>query len=358
MRWPITPLALLKNQRTGEATMNRTTAATLALAATLVAGTAYAGPTMDKIKAQGLTCGVSTGVAGFSIADSQGRYTGIDVDICKAIAAATLGDPNKVKYVPLSAQQRFTALQSGEVDILSRNTTVSLQRDTQLGFNFAPVVYYDGQGFMVTKKLGVKSAKELNGATICVQPGTTTELNLADYFRTQKMQFKPVVIEKLEEVEAAYFAGRCDAYTTDASGLASTRVSKASNPNDHVILPEIISKEPLAPAVRHGDDEFFDIVKWTIFALIEAEEKGITSKNIDQNMNSEDPTVKRLLGVTPGMGKSLNLDEKWAYNAIKLVGNYGEIYDRNVGKDSPLKLERGLNDLWTRGGLQYAPPIR
>jgi general L-amino acid transport system substrate-binding protein len=338
--------------------MNRTTAATIALAATLAAGTAFAGPTLDKVKSQGLICGVSTGLAGFSLADSQGRFTGLDVDICKAIAAAITGDAGKVKFVPLSAQQRFTALQSGEVDILSRNTTWTLQRDTQLGLNFAPTTYYDGQGFMVNTKLGVKSAKELNGATICVQPGTTTELNLADYFRAQKMQFKPVVIEKLDEVEAAYFSGRCDVYTTDASGLAATRVSKAPNPAEQLILPEIISKEPLAPAVRHGDDEFFDIVKWTVYALLEAEEKGITSKNVDEQLKNEDPTVKRLLGVTEGMGKSLNLSEKWAYNAIKAVGNYGEIFDRNVGKDSPLKLERGLNDLWTRGGLMYAPPIR
>jgi general L-amino acid transport system substrate-binding protein len=330
-----------------------------AVAATLVAGTAFAGPTLDKVKRDGtIVCGVSTGLAGFSLADSQGKYTGLDVDYCRALAAAVLGDANKVKFVPLSAQQRFTAIQSGEVDLLSRNTTVTLQRETQAGLNFASPTYYDGQGFMVPKKLGVKSAKELNGATVCVQPGTTTELNLADFFRANKLQFKPVVIEKLEEVEQAFFSGRCDAYTTDASGLAATRVSKAPKPDDYVILPEIISKEPLAPAVRHGDEEWFDIVKWTQYALIEAEEKGITSKNVDQQASNEDPNVKRLLGLTPGMGKSLNLDEKWAYNAIKQVGNYGEIFDRNVGKDSPLKLERGLNDLWTRGGLQYAMPIR
>jgi general L-amino acid transport system substrate-binding protein len=334
------------------------TAALAATALAVLAAPASAGPMLDKVKAQGLTCGVSTGLAGFSLADSQGNFTGLDVDVCKAIAAAMTGDAKKVKFVPLSAQQRFTALQSGEVDLLSRNTTWTLQRDTQLGLDFAPVTYYDGQGFMVNKKLGVKSAKELNGATVCVQPGTTTELNLADYFRAQKMQFKPVVIEKLDEVEAAYFSGRCDVYTTDASGLAATRVSKAPNPQDQVILPEIISKEPLAPAVRHGDDEFMDIVKWTVYALIEAEEKGIHSKNVDEMLKSEDPTVKRLLGVTEGMGKSLNLGEKWAYNAIKQVGNYGEIFERNVGQGSPLKLERGLNDLWTRGGLMYSMPIR
>jgi general L-amino acid transport system substrate-binding protein len=330
-----------------------------ALAATVAAAPAFAGPTLDKVKSQGaVVCGVSTGLAGFSLADSQGKYTGLDVDYCRALAAAVLGDANKVKFSPLSAQQRFTALQSGEVDLLSRNTTLTLQRDTQLGLNFASPMYYDGQGFMVAKKLGVKSAKDLNGATVCVQPGTTTELNLSDFFRANKIQFKPVVIEKLEEVESAFFSGRCDAYTTDASGLAATRVSKAPKPDDYVILPEIISKEPLAPAVRQGDEEWFDIVKWTVYALIEAEEKGVTSKNVDQMTSSDDPNVKRLLGATPGMGKSLNLDEKWAYNAIKQVGNYGEIFDRNVGKDSPLKLERGLNDLWTRGGLQYAMPIR
>jgi general L-amino acid transport system substrate-binding protein len=333
--------------------------AATAVVSVLAAAPAFAGPTLDKIKSQGaIVCGVSTGLAGFSLADSQGKYTGLDVDYCRALAAAVLGDANKVKFAPLSAQQRFTAIQSGEVDLLSRNTTLTLQRDTQLGLNFASPMYYDGQGFMVAKKLGVKSAKELNGATVCVQPGTTTELNLSDYFRANKIQFKPVVIEKLDEVESAFFSGRCDAYTTDASGLAATRVSKAPKPDDYVILPEIISKEPLAPAVRHGDDEWFDIVKWTVYALIEAEEKGITSKNVDQMLNNDDPNVKRLLGATPGMGKSLNLDEKWAYNAIKQVGNYGEIFDRNVGKDSPLKLERGLNDLWTRGGLQYAMPIR
>jgi general L-amino acid transport system substrate-binding protein len=328
-------------------------------AALAFCATAQAGPTLDAVKKNGfLTCGVSTGLQGFSLADSQGRYAGLDVDVCRMVAAAVLGDAGKVKYVPLSSQQRFTAIQSGEVDILSRTTTWTLQRDTQLGLNFAPVVFYDGQGFMVPKKLGLKSAKELKGATVCVQPGTTTELNLADFFRANKIDFKPVVIEKLEEVEAAYFSGRCDAYTTDRSGLAATRIGKAPNPDDHVILPEVISKEPLAPAVRHGDDEWFDIVKWTVYAAIEAEEDGITSKNLEEKLKSEDPNVKRLLGVTPGMGKAMGLDEKWAYNIVKQVGNYGEVFDRNVGKDSPLKLERGLNDLWTKGGLMYSMPVR
>jgi general L-amino acid transport system substrate-binding protein len=322
-------------------------------------GAAQAGPTFDKVKQAGqIVCGVNTGLAGFAQPDNQGRYAGLDVDICKALAAALFGDVSKVKYVPLTAQQRFTALQSGEIDILSRNTTWTLQRDTDLGLNFTVVVYYDGQGFMVAKKLGVKNAKELNGATICVQPGTTTELNLADYFRANKLDFKPVVIEKLDEVESAFFSGRCDAYTTDRSGLAATRAARAPNPDDYVILPEVISKEPLAPAVRQGDDQWMDLVRWVIYALIEAEEKGITSKNVDDMLKSNDPGIKRLLGVTPGMGKSLGVDEKWAYNAIKMVGNYGEIFERNVGQGSPLKLDRGVNNLWTKGGLMYAMPIR
>ena len=331
------------------------------VAATLAgaAGTAHAGKDLDAIKARGsLICGVSTGVAGFASADSQGKWTGIDVDVCRAIAAAIFGDADKVKFVPTTAQQRFTALQSGEVDLLVRTTTWTLTRDTALGFDFTGVNYYDGQGFMVNKKLGVKSAKELNGATVCVQPGTTTELNLADYFRANKMTFKPVVIEKVEEVRAAFFAGRCDVFTTDASGLYSTRAANAPNPDDYVILPEIISKEPLGPVVRHGDNQFADIVRWTLFAQIEAEEYGITSKNVDEMMKSDNPTIKRILGVTPGMGKALGVDEKWVYNIIKQVGNYGEMFERNVGMGSPLKIARGQNALWTQGGLQYAPPIR
>ncbi len=331
------------------------------VAAALVgaAGTAYAGKDLDTIKARGnLICGVATGVAGFASADSQGKWTGLDVDTCRAIAAAIFGDADKVKFVPTTAQQRFTALQSGEVDLLVRTTTWTLTRDTALGFDFTGVNYYDGQGFMVNKKLGVKSAKELNGATVCVQPGTTTELNLADYFRANKMTFKPVVIEKVEEVRAAFFAGRCDVFTTDASGLYSTRAANAPNPDDYIILPEIISKEPLGPLVRHGDNQFADIVRWTLFAQIEAEEYGITSKNIDEMMKSDNPTIKRILGVTPGMGKALGVDEKWVYNIIKQVGNYGEMFERNVGMGSPLKIARGQNALWTQGGLQYAPPIR
>jgi general L-amino acid transport system substrate-binding protein len=321
---------------------------------------AKAGPTLDKVKQTGsIACGVqAAGVAGFAQPDSQGKYTGFNVDICRAIAAALFGDPEKVKYVPLTAQQRFTALQSGEVDLLSNNTTWTLQRDTELGLNFAPVVFYDGQGFMVAKKLGVKAAKELNGATVCVAPGTTTELNLADYYRANKMEFKPVVIEKLDELVAAFFSGRCDVYTSDSSALAAVRIGRASNPDDYMILPERISKEPLAPVVRHGDDQWHDVVDWVIYALIEAEEKGITQKNLDEMLKSDDPTIKRMLGVTPGMGKALGLDEKWAYNAIKAVGNYGEMFDKHLGLGSALKLERGYNNLWTKGGLIYAMPIR
>ncbi len=255
-----------------------------------VAATAAAGPTLDGVKKKGyVACAVNTGLAGFSMADKQGHYTGLDVDVCRAVAAAVLGDSEKTKFVPATAEQRFTLLQSGEVDVLTRNTTWTLQRETDLGFNFAPVNYYDGQGFMVAKKLGVTAAKQLDGATICVQPGTTTELNLADYFRSNKMNFKPLVIEKLDEVENAFFSGRCDAYTTDRSGLAATRAGRAPNPADYIILPEVISKEPLAPAVRHGDDEWFDIVKWTVFGMLDAEEKGITSKNVDAMLEERRP---------------------------------------------------------------------
>lgn len=325
----------------------------------LAAPGAQAGATLDAVKAKGFVqCGVNGSVAGFSAPDSQGVWKGIDVDLCKAVAITLFGDATKLKYTPTTAQQRFTALQSGEIDMLARNTTQTLTRDSSLGLIGAGVNYYDGQGFMVTKKLGVKSAKELNGATVCVQPGTTTELNLADYFRANKMQFKPVVIEKLDEVVAAYAAGRCDVYTTDASGLAATRATQLQNPDDHVILPEIISKEPLGPMVRQGDDQWLVIVRWALLAMVEAEELGVTSKNVDEMLKSDNPNIKRLLGVTPGMGKNLGVDEKWAYNIIKQVGNYGESFERNVGKASPLKLDRGQNALWTNGGLMYAWPVR
>jgi len=334
-------------------------AAAFAAATLFAAQAAFAGATFDAVKARGtVICGVNTGVAGFSAPDSRGNWSGIDVDLCKAIAAAVFGDSSKTKYVSLTAQQRFTALQSGEIDVLVRNTTQTLQRDSALGLNMAGVNFYDGQGFMVAKKLGVKSARELAGATVCVQPGTTTELNLADYFRSNNMAFTPVVIEKVEEVNAAFFGGRCDVLTTDASQLASIRITVASAPDDYVILPERVSKEPLGPLVRHGDDQWFDIVKWTLLAMIEAEELDIGQANVDQMLSSKNPAIQRMLGVSPGFGKSLGLDEKWAYNVFKQVGNYGESFERNLGKKSRIGLERGLNDLWTRGGLMYAIPMR
>ena len=322
-------------------------------------GPAAASPTVDAIRSKGsLACGVSTGVAGWSQPDSQGHWTGFDVDMCRAIAAAVLGDANKVKYVPLSAQQRFTALQAGEVDVLSNRATWSLIRDASLGIDFLTIVFYDGQSFLVPKKLNLKNARELAGATICVQPGTTSELNLADYLRTNHVDAKVLTIEDRDAVEQAYFSGRCDAFSTDATSLAATRAGRAASADDHVILPERISKEPLSPAVRRGDEEFFAIAKWCMYAVIDAEEKGIDSANVDQMLKSEDPEIQRMLGATPGMGKALGLDEQWAYRIIKQVGNYSEIFERNVGIKTPLHLERGPNALWTHGGLIYAPPIR
>jgi general L-amino acid transport system substrate-binding protein len=327
----------------------------IVLAATLSSSVA-AQSTLDAVRAKGtLQCGVSTGIAGFSAPDSKGVWHGIDIDMCRAVAAAVFGDANKVRYTALTTQQRFTALQSGEVDLLARNSTWTISRDTSLGINFVGVNYYDGQGFMVPKKLNVKSAKQLNGATICVQPGTTTELNLADYFRANKMTFKPVVIEKLEEVLNAYFNGRCDAFTTDQSGLVALRASRAPKPDDHLILPELISKEPLGPAVRHGDDRWFDIVKWSLFAMVEAEELGLTSKNIDEQAKSANPTIQRFVGTSGDIGKMMSLDNRWAYQIVKQVGNYGESFDANL---KPLGFERGLNRLWNQGGLLYVPPIR
>ena len=336
--------------------MKKITAATAALCI-LGAGVAHAQGTLDAVQKKGFVqCGVNGGaVAGFSAPDSKGVWKGIDVDLCRAIAAAVFGDANKVRYTPLTAQQRFTALQSGEVDVLSRNTTWTITRDTSLGLNFVGVNFYDGQGFMVPKKLNVKSAKQLNGATVCVQPGTTTELNLSDYFRANRMTFKPVVIETLPDVLNAYFSGRCDVFTTDISGLVSSRASRAPKPDDHVILPEVISKEPLGPAVRHGDDRWFDIVKWSLFAMIEAEEMGLTSKNIDQQASSKDPSVQRFIGATGDFGKMLGVDNRWALNIVKQVGNYGESFEAHL---TPLGFERGLNQLWNKGGILYAPPIR
>ena len=324
----------------------------------LFAGLATAGQDFDAVKKKGfIQVGVNGGVFGFGMPDEKGVWRGLDIDTARAIAAAVFGDSNKLKFTPLTAQQRFTALQSGEIDVLCRNATRTLTRETQLGLNFVQVNYYDGQGFMVPKKLGVKSAKELGGATVCVLPGTTTEQNAADFFRKNKMEWKPVVIEATAELAKTFFAGRCDVLTSDASQLAGARAI-APNPKDYVILPEIISKEPLAPAVRHGDDQWRDIVDFSVLAMIQAEEYGITSQNVDEMLKSNDPGIQRFLGVVPGNGAALGLDEKWAYNIVKQVGNYGEVFERNVGKNTPLGLERGLNALWTNGGLMYSPPFK
>ena len=314
--------------------------------------------TLQDVKKKGyITTGVNEGLFGFSKPDEKGVWRGLDVDTARAVSAAVFGSPDKLKFVPLTAKTRFTALQSGEIDMLTRNATQTLTRETALGLNFVHVNYYDGQGFLVPKKLGIKSAKELNGATVCVLPGTTTELNVADYFRANGMKMSPVVIESTPELAKAFFAGRCDVLTSDASQLASTR-SIAPMPDDYVILPEIISKEPLAPAVRHGDDKWFDIVNFSVLAMIEAEELGITSQNVDEMLKSQDPKIQRFLGVNPGNGEALGLDEKWAYNIVKMVGNYGEVFERNVGVNTPLKIERGLNAQWTNGGLMYSPPFK
>ncbi|MGA6926390.1 MAG: amino acid ABC transporter substrate-binding protein [Desulfosarcina sp.] len=327
------------------------------IAVFVLIGSAWAG-TLDDVKAKGFVqVGVNGDLYGFGKPDEKGVWRGLDVDTGRAVAAAVFGDAEKIKYTPLTAVTRFTALQSGEVDVLCRNATRTLSRETALGLNFVQVNYYDGQGFLIPKSLGVKSAKELDGAAVCVLPGTTTELNVADYFRSTGMKMKPVVIENTAELAQAFFAGRCDCLTSDASQLAGTR-AVAPNPDDYIILPEIISKEPLAPAVRHGDDQWYDVVNFSVLALINAEELGITSKNVDDMLKSNDPKIQRFLGVSPGNGKALGLDEKFAYNIIKQVGNYGEIFERNVGKDTPLNIERGLNALWTDGGLMYSPPFK
>lgn len=314
--------------------------------------------TLDNVRSKGvLQCGVSQGLAGFSSPDDQGNWKGIDVDFCRAMAASIFGDATKVKFRPLSAKERFTALQSGEIDVLSRNTTWTLVRDTSLGLDFVGTTYYDGQGFMVRKSKKISSAKQLNGATVCVNTGTTTELNLADYFRAQNMKYKIVAFEKTDEVIAAYDAGRCDAYTTDRSGLFSER-NKLKKPDEHVILADVISKEPLGPAVRHGDNQWSDIARWTLFAMLEAEEMGVTSANVEAMKKDPSPGIKRLLGIEGDMGKNLGLSNEWAYNIVKQVGNYGESFERNLGPSTPLKIERGQNALWKNGGLQYAMPIR
>lgn len=314
--------------------------------------------TLQDVKAKGfIQVGVNGELFGFGKPDDKGVWRGIDVDCARALSAAIFGNPEKLKFTTLTAKTRFTALQSGEIDTLFRNATQTLGRDTELGLDFAMVNYYDGQGFLIPKKLKVKSAKELDGATVCVLPGTTTELNVADYFRSNKMTMKPVVIENNAELNQAFFAGRCDCLTSDASQLAGIR-AVAPNPGDYMILPEIISKEPLAPAVRHGDNQWKDIVTYTVYALIEAEELGITSGNVDEMLKSENPAIQRFLGVTAGNGKALGLDEKWAYNIVKMVGNYGEIFEKNVGVNTQLGIERGLNALWKKGGLMYSPPFK
>ena len=320
-----------------------------------VAANTASADTLSSVKSKGFVqCGVSTGLPGFSNADASGSWKGLDVDVCRAVASAALGDAGKVKYTPLTAKERFTALQSGEIDILSRNTTWTLTRDGSLGLNFAGVNYYDGQGFMVTKGLGVKSALELDGAAVCIQAGTTTELNLADYFRENGMKYKSVTYDTSDATIKGFEAGRCDMISSDQSQLYALRI-KLKNPGSAVVLPEVISKEPLGPVVRQGDDKWFNVVKWSLMAMVNAEELGVTSKNASSMKNSKNPAIGRLMG---GQGEKLGLDNDWAYNIVSQVGNYGESFERNVGMSSPLKISRGLNALWSKGGLQYAPPVR
>jgi general L-amino acid transport system substrate-binding protein len=327
-----------------------------ALVPALAAAQGSGSATLDAVKQRGqLVCGVSTGVPGFSLPDSQGVERGLDADSCRAVAAATLGDASKVKFVPLTTTNRFTALQSGEVDVLIRSTTWTLGREANLGLVFAWVNYYDGTGFLVKQSAGVKSVKEMDGATICVQPGTSTELAISDYFRQNNLKFTPILIQDLTEIQGAFLSGRCDAYSTDSSALATFRFTQGTKANDFVLLPEIISKEPLGAMVRKGDDKWFDVVRWTFIAALTAEENNVTSKNVDEMVGSNVPDVRRLLGVDGDMGKALGLDNKWAYNEVKQVGNFGEIWDRNI---TPLGVKRGINNLWNKGGLQYPPPIR
>jgi len=340
--------------------MVKSTLAILTTAAALgLSGMAHAGATLDAVKNKGFVqCGVSDGLPGFSYTDSKGDYKGIDVDVCRAVAAAVFGDSTKVRFTPLTAKERFTALQSGEIDVLSRNTTWTSSRDGGMGLIFAGVTYYDGQGFLVNKKLGVKSAKELDGATVCIQAGTTTELNLADYFRSNGMKFTPITYSTSDESAKSLEAGRCDVLTSDQSQLYAQR-NKLSKPDDYVVLPEVISKEPLAPAVRRGDEDWLTVVKWSLFALVNAEELGLTSANVEaQAKDSKNPDVRRLLGADGEFGKDLKLPKDWAVQIVKQVGNYGEVFERNVGMGSDLKIKRGLNALWNAGGLQYAPPVR
>ncbi len=330
----------------------------LAAAAVATASAQSRSPTLDKVKRDGhLKCGVSDGLAGFSNPDAQGNWTGIDVDICRAVAAAIFDDPNAVRFTSTTAKERFTALQSGEFDLLSRNTTITMQRDVAGGLEFTGVTYYDGQGFIVKTNAGVASVNDLNGATICTQSGTTTELNVADYFASHGMQYQILTFEKEAEALSAYDSGRCDAYTTDQSGLYAAKL-ELSDSNGHIVLPELISKEPLGPAVRQGDDRWEDLVRWTFYAMVNAEELGVTSQNVDEQMQSKNPEIRRLLGLEGDFGEQLGLTKDWAVRIIRKVGNYGEIFERNVGSGSPLQIARGKNALWTDGGLQYAPPIR
>jgi general L-amino acid transport system substrate-binding protein len=330
---------------------------TLALAAGLTAQAASA-QTLKTVKDRGqLSCGVSQGLPGFSTPDDKGNWTGLDVDICRAIAAAIFNDASKIKFVPLSAKDRFTALQSGEIDVLSRNTTWTLSRDTSLGANFTGVTYYDGQGFLVKKSLKVNSALELNSASVCVQTGTTTEQNLADYFKGNNMKYEVIAFGTADETIKAYESGRCDVFTSDVSQLYAERL-KLANPADHVVLPEVISKEPLGPMVRHGDDQWFDIVKWTLYAMVGAEELGVNQKNVDEMAKSDKPELKRAMGTDGNLGEQLGLTKDWIIRIVKAVGNYGESFERNVGAGSKLGIARGLNQLWSKGGIQYAPPIR
>ena len=316
------------------------------------------GPTLAAVKARDvLACGTSTGAAGFSLPDSRGVYRGIDTDLCRAVAAAVLGDAAKVRWVPLTTQARLPALQSGQIDVLIRTVTWTQGRDTANGLNFTAVSFFDGQGFMLRKSLNVNRAVDLGGAAICVVAGSTNELNLSDWARVNNVRYTPVVFEQNDEARRSYFNGRCDAYSTDASQLAGLRAS-FPNPEEHVILPEIISKEPHSPVVRHGDDQWFDIIRWTFFALLTAEELGVTQANLEESLRSENPEIRRLLGLSGDHGPLMGLDRRWAYNIIRAVGNYGEVFERNLGQGSPIKLSRGLNDLYTRGGLMYAPPIR
>jgi len=331
----------------------------------VIAATAFAGfalpasaGTLDQVKAKGfIQCGVSQGIIGYSSPNDKGEWTGFDVDYCRALAAAIFNDPTKVKFTPLNTKDRFTALQSGEVDILSRNTTWTLDRDSKLGLNFIGTSYYDGQGFMIRKSMKINSALELSNASVCTQTGTTTELNLADYFRKNKMKYEVVAFTTVDETIKAYESGRCDVFTTDASQLYATRL-KLSKPDDHVILPEIISKEPLGPLVRHGDDQWFDLAKWVLFAMVDAEELGITSKNIEEMKKSTSPEIRRALGVEGNLGEGLGVSNDWVARIVSKVGNYGEVFDRNLGVDSKLQIQRGINRLWTNGGIMYAPPIR